>query len=242
MLYKRVLLKLSGEALAGPKRIFPYDPEIVLLIAREIQAAYEKGVEIAIVPGGGNIFRGAIGASKGMDRVAADQFGMLATVQNGIALYDLLVRVCKVKTRLMTGLRMDEVAEPYLPKKAIHHLDSGRVIILAGGTGHGFCSTDYAAALRASEIGAQLIAKATNVNGIYDKDPNQYSDAKLLSHVDYDRCIAEGIKVMDTEAFSRCRDGQLPIRVFSLNEKNNISAVLTGANLGTLVSSPPIPA
>jgi uridylate kinase len=233
-------LKLSGEALLGPKEdqpIFPYDPDTLLRIAEEIAAASKKGVEIAIVVGGGNIFRGANGASKGMNRVAADQFGMLATVQNGIALHDLLMRVCKIDTRLMTGLTCNTVAEPYLPKKAVHHLDRGRVIVLAGGTGNPFCTTDYAAALRACEIEAKLLAKATNTDGLYTSDPRKDPDAVLIPFATYKHCLDQELRVMDTEAFALCRTQKLPIRVFSLKEPGNIEAILTGGDIGSLVST-----
>jgi len=236
----RILLKLSGEALLGPdeeRPIFPYDPETMLRIASEIAAAKEKGVEIAIVVGGGNIFRGANGASKGMNRVAADQFGMLATIQNGIVLHDLLARVCNVKSRLMSGLEMPKVAEPFLPKKAVAHLERGLVIVLAGGTGNPYCTTDYAAALRACEIEAKLVAKATNIDGLYTSDPRKDANAQLIKLATYKRVLDEELKVMDTEAFALCRTEQLPIRVFSLKEAGNITAVLTGAEIGSLVSA-----
>lgn len=237
MRYKRILLKLSGEALLGPNNAFPYDPDTMLQIAEEIRAAHDKGREVAVVVGGGNIFRGANGASNGMDRTLADQFGMLATMQNGLALLDLLERKCGIKTRLMSGLRVDAVAEPYITRRAIRHLEKERVIILAGGTGNPFCTTDYAAALRASEIEAQLLAKATNIDGVYDQDPRRHPEAQLLPHVTYDRCIREDIKVMDTEAFALCRSGGIPIRVFSLKSKGNIVKALTGVEIGSLVSS-----
>lgn len=232
----RVLLKLSGEALAGkevPK--FPYDPATMLQIAEEIKAACEKGTEVAIVVGGGNIFRGARGASEGMNRSLADQFGMLATIQNGLALLDLLERTCRLKARLMSGLRCDSVAEPYIMRKAVRHLEEGRVVILAGGTGNPFCTTDYAAALRANEIGARLLAKATNIDGIYDRDPHKHPDATRLDRVTYQHCLDRDLKVMDAEAFALCRDQQMPIRVFSLKDPGNITSVLTGADIGSLV-------
>jgi uridylate kinase len=239
---RRVLLKLSGEALLGPDEqspVFPYDPNTMLRIAKEIAAAHEKSVEIAIVVGGGNIFRGATGASKGMNRVAADQFGMLATIQNGIVLHDLLTRVCGLECRLMSGLITPAAAEPFLYKKAISHLKRGNVIILAGGTGNPYCTTDYASALRASEIEAKIILKATNVNGLYDKDPRKHSNAELLRHATYKRCLDEDLRVMDTQAFAHCRDENMPIRVFSLKEPGNIEAALTGAEIGSLVSASP---
>lgn len=232
----RVLLKLSGEALAGkdiPK--FPYDPATMLQIAEEIKAAHDKGVEVGIVVGGGNIFRGAKGASEGMNRTLADQFGMLATIQNGLALLDLLERICRLQVRLMSGLRCDKVAEPYIMRKAVRHLQEGRVVILAGGTGNPYCTTDYAAALRANEIGAKLLAKATNIDGIYDKDPNKHKDAVRLVRITYQNCLDNDLKVMDAEAFALCRDQQMPIRVFSLRDQGNITSVLTGADIGSLV-------
>lgn len=234
---KRIVLKLSGEALLGPNSTFPYDADTMLLIAKEIHAAHDKGREIAVVVGGGNIFRGANGASKGMNRVQADQFGMLATIQNGLALTDLLERVCGEKARLMSGLDVPAVAEPYIPRRAIRHLEKERIVIFAGGTGNPFCTTDYAAALRASEIEAQLIAKATNIDGVYDKDPRAHTDAQLLPYVSYERCIRDDIKVMDTEAFALCRSERIPIRVFSLRARDAILAALTGAEIGSLVSA-----
>lgn len=232
----RVVLKLSGEALSGHTKIFPYDPDHLLKLTEEIRDAHAKGVQIAIVVGGGNIFRGATGASRGMDRTLADQFGMLATIQNGLALLDLLERHCDIKTRLLSGLEVNKVAETYIMRRAVRHMEKGRIIILAGGTGNPYCTTDYAAALRASEIGANFIAKATNIDGVYDKDPKTHPDAVLLPVVSYDRCIHEGIRVMDTEAFALCRSQQIPIRVFSLHEPGNITAALTGANIGSLIS------
>lgn len=234
---RRVLLKLSGEAMLGPNKTFPYDPDTLLRIAKEIRAAYDKGCEIAIVVGGGNIFRGANGASHGMDRTIADQFGMLATVQNGLALLDLLERACGIKTRLMSGLEVNRVAEPYIMRRAIRHMEKRRIVVLVGGTGNPYCTTDYAAALRASEIGAKLIAKATNIDGVYDEDPKTNGNAKLLSHASYERCIHGDIKVMDTEAFALCRSQGIPIRVFSVLTPGNIEAALTGAEIGSLVSA-----
>jgi uridylate kinase len=234
---KRIVLKLSGEALLGPKDMFPYDPETMLQIAKEICLAHDKGREIAVVVGGGNIFRGANGASRGMNRTMADQFGMLATIQNGLALMDLLERVCGIKTRLMSGLEVADVAEPYIVRRAIRHLEKERIIILAGGTGNPFCTTDYAAALRASEIDAQMIAKATKTDGVYDKDPQKHADAKLIPHATYERCIHDDIKVMDTEAFALCRDQGIPIRIFSLRTPGAIVAALTGSEIGSLVTA-----
>ncbi len=237
MRLNRVLLKLSGEALNGIDKKFPWDDEVIMTVAKEVQAAHDKGVEIAILTGGGNIWRGA---NKKMDRVRADQIGMLATVQNGIAFADELI-ARGIDARVMTGVRMDEIAEPWLVHKARSHLLRKRVIILVGGTGHGFCTTDYAAALRASELECSLLAMAKNVNGVYDSDPRTNSHARLLSQASYQRCLEDRLSVMDTEAFARCRDGDIPIRVFSLLEAGNIVAALTGAPIGTLDSSQPDP-
>lgn len=233
---KRVLLKVSGEAFLGPDNMFPFDPEIVKQVAEDVKAVHETGVEVAIVVGGGNIFRGAKGASAGMNRVQADQFGMLATIQNGLVMLDMLERVFDVPTRLMSGLHVNQVAEPYIVRSALNHMEKGRVIVLAGGTGNPFCTTDYAAALRASELGARLLVKGTNVDGIYDKDPKKHDDATLFDHVSYDRCLRDDLKVMDTEAFALCRDQRIDIRVFSLLEKGNITRALKGEPIGTLVS------
>lgn len=235
---KRVLLKLSGEALLGPDSVFPYCPKTMLQIAEEIKLAHDKSVEIAIVVGGGNIFRGAKGASEGMDRTLADHFGMLATIQNGLALLDLLERKCRLEVRLMSGLVCNAVSEPYITRQAVRHLEKSRVVILAGGTGNTRCTTDYAAALRAAEIGAKFLAKATNIDGVYNKDPRKNPDAELLRQVSYEQCLRDDLKVMDTEAFALCRTEKMPIRVFSLKEPGNITNVLCGADdIGSLVDS-----
>lgn len=235
---QRVLLKASGEALNGPDKKFPWDDKVIEAIAKEIAAAHKKGVEVAVLTGGGNIFRGA---GKKMDRVRADHIGLLATIQNSLVLADELISKHKLDVRVMTGVKMDEVAEPWLVHKARHYLETGRVLILAGGTGHGFCTTDYAAALRARELECHLLAMAKNINGVYDSDPKKFENAKLLSQASYERCLREDLKVMDTEAFACCRDGNIPIRVFSLLEPGSIEAALTGAPIGTLVSNQPDP-
>lgn len=233
---KRVLLKLSGEALQGPEDRFPFDPAVALRFAQEIKEAHTAGVQIAIVVGGGNIFRGAKGASEGMDRTPADQFGMLATIQNGIVMRDMLERSCGVTVRLMTALEVNKVAEPYIVQRATRHLENGHVIILAGGTGNPFFTTDTAAALRASEIKADLLLKATMVDGIYDKDPRKHPDAIRFEQVSYDRCLTDRLEVMDTAAFALCREQKVPIRAFSILETGNITRALMGEPIGTLVS------
>ena len=236
VLPKRVLLKVSGEAFLGPQNTFPFDPDIGKQVSQEVKVVHELGVQVAIVVGGGNIFRGAKGASEGMNRVQADQFGMLATIQNGLAMLDMLERVCGVETRLMSGLHANQVTEPYIVRSALNHMDKGRVIVLSGGTGNPFCTTDYAAALRASELQAKLLVKGTNVAGVYDKDPHQHADAELLERVSYDRCLRDELKVMDTEAFALCRSERIDIRVFNLLENGNIIRALMGEPIGTLVS------
>lgn len=233
----RVLLKLSGEALAGDDGKSPFNAETMHQIAVEISAAHEKSFEIAVVVGGGNVFRGVSGAGIGMERVTADQIGMLATIQNGLWLRDMIERKFGIRTRLMSGLNCPGVAEPYIKRRAVRHLEKNRVVIFVGGTGNPYCTTDYAAALRANEIEASLLAKATNVDGIYDKDPKKHADAKLLHSVSYQRCLDDQLGVMDTEAFALCRDQRMPIRVFSLKEPGTITAVLTGGDVGTLVST-----
>lgn len=233
----RVLLKLSGEALGGDDGHSPFNPETMRKIANEIVAAKEKDVEIGVVVGGGNVFRGVSGAGTGMNRVTADQIGMLATIQNGLWLRDMIERNSGIRTRLMSGLNCPGVAEPYIMRRAVRHLEKGRVVIFVGGTGNPFCTTDYAAALRANEIEASLLAKATNVEGIYNKDPKKHPDAELLRHVSYQRCLDDQLGVMDTEAFALCRDQGMPIRVFSLKEEGSIARILCGSgDAGTLVS------
>lgn len=234
---ERFLLKLSGEALGGDDGASSFNAETMLKIAEEISAAHEKGVEIGVVVGGGNVFRGVSGAGRGMDRVTADQIGMLATIQNGLWLRDMIERKCGIRTRLMSGLNCPGVAEPYIKRRAVRHLEKRRVVIFVGGTGNPFCTTDYAAALRANEIEASLLAKATNVAGIFNKDPNKHTDAELLTSVSYQRCLDDKLGVMDTEAFALCRDQKMPIRVFSLKESGTITKVLCGGDVGTLVSA-----
>lgn len=232
----RVLLKLSGEALGGDDGS-PFNPDTMQLIAKEIIAAHDKGIEIGVVVGGGNVFRGVAGSGAGMDRVTADQIGMLATIQNGLWLRDMIERNSHVRTRLMSGLNCPGVAEPYIKRRAVRHLEKRRVVIFVGGTGNPYCTTDYAAALRANEIEAALLAKATNVEGIYNKDPKKHTDAELLKQVGYQRCLDDKLGVMDTEAFALCRDQRMPIRVFSLKTAGNITSVLCGGDVGTLVGT-----
>jgi uridylate kinase len=231
--YKRVLLKLSGEALAaGGSGI---EPETLRSTAEEIADVRKTGVEIGLVVGGGNIFRGLKGASQGMDRAQSDYMGMLATVINALALQDALER-CEVPTRVMTAIEVRSVAEPYIRRRAMRHLARGYVVIFAAGTGNPYFSTDTAASLRAMEIRADALFKATKVAGIFDKDPVQHQDAVLLPQVSYDRFLTDRLKVMDATAVALCRDNGLPIRVFQM-APGNIRAVLRGENLGTTVGA-----
>ncbi len=233
--HKRVMLKLSGEALAGSEGAFGIDPSTLLVLATEVAEAHALGAECGVVIGGGNIFRGLKGHGQGMDRSTADYMGMLATVINGLALQDTLERL-KVQTRVMSALDIRQVAEPYIRRRAVRHLEKGRVVIFAAGTGNPYFSTDTAAALRSMEIGASLLCKATNVEGVYDKDPKKFPDATMYRRLDYDRCLSDRIGVMDSTAITLCRENKLPIRVFALLKRGNIKRVLLGEDVGTLVS------
>lgn len=230
--YRRVLLKLSGEALSEPGQ-GGLHVDTLRSTAEEIADVRKTGVEIGLVVGGGNIFRGLKGASQGMDRGQSDYMGMLATVINALALQDALERA-NVPTRVMTALEIKQVAEPYIRRRAIRHLTRGYVVIFAAGTGNPYFSTDTAASLRAMEIRADALFKATKVDGIYTKDPERYPDAELLRKVSYDRFLTDRLKVMDSTAIALCRENGLPIRVFKMAD-GNIRRVLQGENLGTTV-------
>ena len=232
--YKRILLKLSGEALMGGRRN-GIDPETLSNIADEIKEVQELGVELAIVIGGGNIFRGVTAATEGIDRVAGDHMGMLATVINALALQDALERR-GVNTRVTSAITMSEVAEPFIRRRAIRHLEKGRVVICAAGTGNPFFTTDSAAALRAAELKCDIIFKATKVDGIYTADPEKDPTAVRLAHVTYQRVLAERLQVMDAAAIDLARNSSIPIYIFSLREKGNIRRALTGENVGSIVS------
>lgn len=229
------MLKLSGEALCGQPGSFGIDPKTLAGVAGEIAAAHATGCEISIVIGGGNIFRGLKGSAAGMDRTSADYMGMLATVMNGIALQDALEQR-QVATRLITALEIRQVAEPYTRRRVLRHLEKGRVVVFVAGTGNPYLSTDTAASLRAMEIHAEILCKATKVLGIYDKDPQRHEDALLLRRLSYDRFLAERMGVMDSTAVALCRDNRLPIRVFAMASGENILRVLRGEDVGTLVS------
>lgn len=234
MPYKRILLKLSGEALMG-KRQYGIDPDRLAEYAQEIKTVIEKGVEIAIVIGGGNIFRGVAGASKGMDRVQADNMGMLATVINGLALQSAL-EVANVPTRLQTAIQINEVAEPFIRRRAIRHLEKGRVVIFGGGTGNPYFTTDSAAVLRAIEIKADVILKGTRVDGIYTADPEKDKLATKFDHITFDDVLKKGLKVMDTTAFTLSQENELPIIIFDMNTPGNLLKVVTGEKIGTKVN------
>ena len=231
--YNRILLKLSGEALVGDGE-YGISPEIISSIAEEIKEVRDLGVEVAIVIGGGNIFRGVAASSKGMDRASADYMGMLATVINALALQDALEKK-DVHTRVQSAIDMQEIAEPYIRRKATRHLEKGRVVIFGAGTGNPYFTTDTAAALRAMEIGADAILKATKVDGVYDADPMKVKDAKKFDEITYIDVLKKNLKVMDSTAISLCMDNDLPIVVFSLKERGNIKRVVSGGDVGTVV-------
>lgn len=231
--FKRILLKLSGEALLG-SRDHGIDPSAALKIAKEIKAIQDLGIEIAIVVGGGNIFRGMKAAAKGMDRSTADYMGMLATIMNGMALHDAFTKI-GVHARVQSALNAPQVAEPFIRKKAIRHMEKKRVVILSGGTGSPYFTTDTGAALRAVELKADVILKATKVDGIYDKDPLKYSDAIRFPTLSYDKAIEKRLEVMDMTAFTMCRDNKIPIIVFDFFATDNLLKVVKGQKVGTAI-------
>ncbi len=234
MKYKRILLKLSGEALMG-NRQYGIDPERLAEYAQDIKQIIDLGVEVAIVIGGGNIFRGVAGAINGMDRVQGDHMGMLATVINGLALQSAL-EDAKVPTRLQSAIKINEVAEPFIRRRALRHLEKGRVVIFGGGTGNPYFTTDSAAVLRAIEIEANVILKGTRVDGIYNVDPEKDSEAIKFDYISFDDVLKKGLKVMDTTAFTLSQENELPIIVFDMNKKGNLLKVVSGENIGTTVN------
>ena len=231
--YRRVLLKLSGEALMGDED-YGIDPKVLIRLAQEVIEASDAGAQIALVIGGGNIFRGAGLAAGGMDRVTGDHMGMLATVINALAMQDALEKQGG-KARVMSALKINDVCEDYIRRRAIRHLEKGRLVIFAAGTVNPFFTTDSGAALRAIEIGADLLLKATKVDGVYDKDPKKYPDAIKLNNLSYDEVIARNLQVMDTAAFALCRDASLPLRIFDMAEPGVLLRILHGEPVGTLV-------
>ncbi|HMQ10100.1 MAG TPA: UMP kinase [Oligoflexia bacterium] len=233
--YKRVLLKLSGEALCDENG-YGISPSILSRLSQEIKEVMSTGVELAIVIGGGNIFRGVAGASKGMDRASADYMGMLATTINALALQDAL-EAQNVKTRVLSAISMQQIAEPYIRRRATRHLEKGRVVIFAAGIGSPFFTTDTTASLRAMEINADVILKATRVDGVFDKDPLKHSDAEKFDTLSYLEVLQKGLKVMDSTATSLCMDNKMPIIVFNMMKEGNILKAIAGEDIGTTVSN-----
>ncbi len=232
--FRRILLKLSGEALIGTQG-FGVDPEVSKRVAQEVHEVHQLGVQVAIVVGGGNFIRGVAASAHGIERVVADHMGMLATVINALALQDALEKSGSI-TRVVTAIAIHEIAEPFIRRRAIRHLEKGRVVIFAAGTGNPFFSTDTAAALRAMEIKAEVILKATKVDGVYDADPNKVPGAKMFSHITYLDVLSRQLAVMDTTAISMCMDNGLPVIVFNLNVPGNLKRVVLGEKVGSLVA------
>jgi uridylate kinase len=232
--YRRILLKLSGEALLG-ERQYGVDPAFCAFIAQQVAEVRAMGVQVGIVVGGGNIFRGMAAAARGMDRATGDYIGMLATVMNGLALQDAIERA-GIPVRVMSAIAMNEVAEPYIRRRAVRHLDKGRVVVFVAGTGNPYFTTDTAAALRAVEIGAEVLLKATKVDGVYNADPMKVPDAKRYDHLGYLDILRDQLKVLDAAAVSLCQENDLPIVVFDLNKPENITRVARGEPVGTLIA------
>jgi len=235
--HRRILLKLSGEALLGDRQ-YGVDPAVCAFIAKQVVEVHRRGVQIGIVVGGGNIFRGLRAAANGMDRATGDYIGMLATVMNGLALQDAIERA-GVQTRVMSAIAMNEVAEPYIRRRAVRHLEKGRVAIFVAGTGNPYFTTDTAAALRAVEIGAEILLKATKVDGVYDADPMKEPSARRYARLEYADLLRDQLKVIDAAAVSLCMENDLPIVVFDLNRPDNILRVALGEQVGTLITSAP---
>lgn len=235
MIYKRVLLKLSGEALLG-ERSYGIDPKRIAQYAKDIKTITDLGIEVAVVIGGGNIFRGVSAASNGIDRVQGDYMGMLATVINGMALQSSLEEVC-VQTRLQTAIKIEAVAEPFIKRKAVRHLEKKRVVIFGGGTGNPFFTTDSAAVLRAIEINADVILKGTRVDGVYDSDPEKNKKAKKYDTISFSDVLSKNLKVMDSTAFTLSQENNLPIIVFNMNEQGNLLKVIKGKEIGTKIKN-----
>ncbi len=232
--YSRVLLKLSGEVLAGDQS-YGIDPSKASELANEIKTVHEMGIGIALVIGAGNIFRGIKAASKGMERVTGDYLGMLATIMNAISIQDALEKL-NVQTRTLSAITVSQISEPYIRRRALRHLEKNRVVIVAGGTGNPYFTTDTAAALRATELKAEVLLKGTKVNGVFDKDPELHSDAKQFNKINYSDVIGKNLRVMDMTAITLCKENTLPIRVFDVNGKGNLKNILLGQDIGTLIS------
>ena len=231
--YRRILLKLSGEVLAG-EQDFGIDPTKATQLANEIKSIHEMGVDIILIIGGGNIFRGMQAASKGMDRVTGDYLGMLATIMNAISLQDALEKT-GVETRTLSAITVSQISEPYIRRRALRHLDKGRVVIVAGGTGNPYFTTDTAAALRATELKAQVLLKGTKVDGVFDKDPVVYSDAVRYNNVSFTEVLEKNLRVMDLTAITLCKENALPICVFNINNKGDLKRVVEGKKIGTTI-------
>ena len=231
--YGRILLKLSGEILAGDKG-FGIDPQKASYLANEVKSIFDLGIEIGLIIGAGNIFRGIQAAGKGMDRVTGDYLGMLATIMNAISVQDALEKV-NCETRTLSAINVSQVAEPYIRRRAIRHLEKGRIVIVSGGTGNPFFTTDSAAALRAKELGAEIVIKGTKVDGIYDKDPVQNTNAKKFDTITFSEVLKKNLRVMDLTAITLCKENNLPIHVFDINIPGNLKQLILGSNIGTQV-------
>ena len=231
--FRRILLKLSGEVLAGEQG-FGIDPKKATELANEVKSIYEMGVSIGLIIGAGNIFRGLQAASKGMDRVTGDYLGMLATIMNAISLQDALEKV-GVETRTLSAITVSKIAEPYIRRRALRHMEKGRLVIIAGGTGNPYFTTDTAAALRATELHAEVLIKGTKVDGVYDKDPVVNSDAKRYKSISFNEVLSKNLRVMDLTAITLCKENALPIRVFNINNKGDLKRLLNGEDIGTTV-------
>ena len=231
--FRRILLKLSGEVLAGEQG-FGIDPKKATELANEVKSIYEMGVSIGLIIGAGNIFRGLQAATKGMDRVTGDYLGMLATIMNAISLQDALEKV-DVETRTLSAITVPKIAEPYIRRRALRHMEKGRLVIIAGGTGNPYFTTDTAAALRATELHAEVLIKGTKVDGVYDKDPVVNSDAKRYKNISFNEVLSKNLRVMDLTAITLCKENALPIRVFNINNKGDLKRLLNGEDIGTTV-------
>jgi uridylate kinase len=231
--FRRILLQLSGEVLAGEQG-FGIDPKKATELAKEVKSIYDMGVSIGLIIGAGNIFRGLQAASKGMDRVTGDYLGMLATIMNAISLQDALEKV-GVETRTLSAITVSKIAEPYIRRRALRHMEKGRVVIIAGGTGNPYFTTDTAAALRATELHAEVVIKGTKVDGVYDKDPIVNSDAKRYKNISFNEVLSKNLRVMDLTAITLCKENALPIRVFNINNKGDLKRLLNGEDIGTTV-------
>ena len=233
-LYGRILLKLSGEILAGDKG-FGIDPGKASYLANEVKSIYDLGTSIGLIIGAGNIFRGMDASSRGMDRVTGDYLGMLATIMNAISVQDALENI-NCETRTLSAINVSQIAEPYIRRRAIRHLEKGRIVIISGGTGNPFFTTDSAAALRAKELGADIVLKGTKVDGVYDKDPMKFKDAEKFNNVTYSDVLNKNLRVMDLTAITLCKENKLPIQVFNINNSGDLKELVCGGKLGTLVS------